>query len=126
AVFGLELDRRLREAGLPVKSVLAHPGYTATNLQLSGPTGAMRALLRVTNKLVAQNVDVGALPQLYAAAAPDVAGGEFYGPDGFHEARGHPTRVRTVERAQDLELGRRLWELSEELTGIRYLEARAS
>jgi NAD(P)-dependent dehydrogenase (short-subunit alcohol dehydrogenase family) len=123
AVFGLELDRRLRAAGLPVKSVLAHPGYTATNLQLSGPTGLMRAFLRVSNKLVAQDVEKGALPQLYAATMADVDGGDFIGPDGPFEARGHPTRVQPVERARDPEVGRRLWEVSEELTGVRYLSA---
>jgi NAD(P)-dependent dehydrogenase (short-subunit alcohol dehydrogenase family) len=121
AVFGLELDRRLRAAGLPVKSVLAHPGYSATNLQLSGPTGLMRAFLRVTNKLVAQNVERGALPQLYAATMVDVEGGDFIGPDGPFESRGHPTRVEPVERARDPDVGRRLWEVSEELTGVRYL-----
>jgi NAD(P)-dependent dehydrogenase (short-subunit alcohol dehydrogenase family) len=120
AVFGIELDRRLRAAGLPVKSVLAHPGYSATNLQLTGPTGAMRALLRVGNKLLAQSAERGALPQLYAATAPGVQGGEFYGPDGPREARGYPTRVEPVGRARDEELGRRLWEVSEELTGVAY------
>ena len=120
AVFGLELDRRLRAAGSPVKSVLAHPGYSATNLQLSGPTGAMRALMRVTNKLVAQSPEKGALPQLFAATAPEVESGEFYGPDGPREARGYPTRVQTAGRARDPELGRRLWEVSEELTGVSY------
>ena len=126
AVFGIELDRRLRAAGLALKSLLAHPGYTATNLQLSGPTGAMKALLRVTNKLVAQRVDKGALPQLYAATAPDAQSGEFFGPDGFNEARGHPKRVQPVERARDAELARRLWEVSEELTGVRYLSRPAA
>jgi NAD(P)-dependent dehydrogenase (short-subunit alcohol dehydrogenase family) len=121
AVFGLELDRRLRAAEAPVMSVLAHPGYSATNLQLSGPTGVMRSFLRVTNKLVAQSVEQGALPQLCASTAPDVEGGAFYGPDGFREARGHPTRVQTAGRAKDTELGKRLWEVSEELTGVRYL-----
>jgi NAD(P)-dependent dehydrogenase (short-subunit alcohol dehydrogenase family) len=121
AVFGLELDRRLRAAELPVMSVLAHPGYSATNLQLSGPTGVMRAFLRVTNKLVAQSVEQGALPQLYAATAPEVEGGDFYGPDGFREARGHPTHVDTAGRAKDADLGKRLWEVSEELTGVSYL-----
>jgi NAD(P)-dependent dehydrogenase (short-subunit alcohol dehydrogenase family) len=121
AVFGLELDRRLRAAGLPVKSVLAHPGYSATNLQLSGPTGLMRAFLRVTNKLVAQNVERGALPQLYAATMVDVEGGDFIGPDGPFESRGRPTRVEPVERARDPDVGRRLWEVSEELTGVRFL-----
>jgi NAD(P)-dependent dehydrogenase (short-subunit alcohol dehydrogenase family) len=119
-VFGLELDRRLRAAGSPVKSVLAHPGYSATNLQVSGPTGPMKALLRVGNKLLAQSAERGALPQLYAATASGVDSGEFYGPDGPREARGYPTRVEAVGRARDAELGRRLWEVSEELTGISY------
>jgi NAD(P)-dependent dehydrogenase (short-subunit alcohol dehydrogenase family) len=121
-LFALELDRRLRAAGMPVKSVLAHPGYSATNLQLSGPTGIVRSFLRVTNKLVAQSPDKGALPTLYAATAPGVEGGEFFGPDGFMEGRGHPTRVEPVDRARDTESARRLWEVSEELTGVRYLE----
>jgi NAD(P)-dependent dehydrogenase (short-subunit alcohol dehydrogenase family) len=122
AVFGVELERRLRAAGLEVKSLLAHPGYSATNLQVSGPTGPMKALLRVTNSLVAQSAEMGALPTLYAASAPGVEGGEFFGPDGFRELRGHPTLVKPVKRATDPELGRRLWEVSEELTGVRYLD----
>jgi NAD(P)-dependent dehydrogenase (short-subunit alcohol dehydrogenase family) len=121
-LFALELDRRLRAAGLPVKSVLAHPGYSATNLQLSGPTGIVRSVLRVTNALVAQSPEKGALPTLYAATARDVDGGEFIGPDGFNEYRGHPTRVEPVDRARDAESARRLWEISEELTGVHYLE----
>ncbi|MFL5869656.1 MAG: oxidoreductase [Solirubrobacterales bacterium] len=121
AVFGLELDRRLRAAGSPVISVLAHPGYSATNLQSSGPTGLMKPILWVGNQLLAQNAEQGALPQLYAATAPGVEGGTFIGPDGFREARGHPTLVEPVGRARDEETGRRLWEVSEELTGVHYL-----
>jgi NAD(P)-dependent dehydrogenase (short-subunit alcohol dehydrogenase family) len=120
AVFGLELDRRLRAAGIGIKSVIAHPGYSATNLQISGPTGAMKALLRVTNAIVAQPAKRGAWPLLYAATAPGVEGGQFIGPDGFRELRGHPTSVEPVGRARDPEVGRRLWEVSEELTGVRY------
>jgi NAD(P)-dependent dehydrogenase (short-subunit alcohol dehydrogenase family) len=121
AVFGLELDRRLRAAGSPVASVLAHPGYSATNLQLTGPTGVMKAVLRVGNQLFAQSAEQGALPQLYAATAPGIESGTFIGPDGFREARGHPTEVRPVGRARDEATGRRLWEISEELTGVSYL-----
>jgi NAD(P)-dependent dehydrogenase (short-subunit alcohol dehydrogenase family) len=121
AVFGIELDRRLAVAGKPVKSLLAHPGYTATNLQLSGPTGIARAALRVTNLIFAQSAEKGALPQLYAATMPDVESGEFLGPDGLREFRGHPTEVAPVPRALDPEVGERLWEVSEELTGVRYL-----
>jgi NAD(P)-dependent dehydrogenase (short-subunit alcohol dehydrogenase family) len=121
AVFGLELDRRLRAAGLPVISVLAHPGYSATNLQLTGPTGLMKAVLRVGNQLIAQSAERGALPQLYAATADGVEGGSFIGPDGFRESRGHPTVVQPVGRARDAETGRHLWQVSEELTGMSYL-----
>jgi NAD(P)-dependent dehydrogenase (short-subunit alcohol dehydrogenase family) len=120
AAFGIELDRRLRAAGSPAISVLAHPGYSATNLQSTGPTGPMKALLSVTNRLVAQSADQGALPTLYAATAPEVQGGEYYGPDGFREARGRPTVVETIPEARDPEVGRRLWDVSEELTGVRY------
>jgi len=120
AVFGIELDRRLRSAGSPVKSVLAHPGYSATNLQVSGPTGTIRAVLRLSNAIVAQSAERGALPQLYAATAEGVDGGDFYGPDGRRELRGFPTRVETVGRARDPELGRRLWDVSEELTAVDY------
>jgi NAD(P)-dependent dehydrogenase (short-subunit alcohol dehydrogenase family) len=123
AVFGLELDRRLRDAGIAVKSVLAHPGYSATNLQSSGPTGPMKALLAVTNAIVAQPAERGAWPSLYAATAPEVEGGQFIGPDGFMEARGHPKLVEPAGRARDAEAGRRLWQVSEELTGVRYLSA---
>ena len=120
AVFGIELDRRLRASGLPVTSVLAHPGYSATNLQTTGPTGAMKWFLRVSNALVAQNVERGALPQLHAATAPGVKGGDFFGPNGFNEMRGDPTKVEAVARARDPEIGRRLWEVSEELTGVSF------
>ncbi len=120
AAFAIELDRRLRAAGSPVKSVFAHPGYSATNLQSTGPTGLMKQVLKVGNALLAQSAEAGTRPQLYAATAPDVEGGEFFGPDGFREARGHPKRVRATSRARDPELGRRLWEVSEELTGVSY------
>jgi NAD(P)-dependent dehydrogenase (short-subunit alcohol dehydrogenase family) len=121
AAFGLELDRRLRAAGSPVKSVLAHPGYSATNLQSTGPTGLMKAILAVSNRVFAQSAEQGALPTLYAATAPDVVGGEYYGPDGFQELRGrHPTRVPVIAEGRDADVGRRLWEVSEELTGVRY------
>jgi NAD(P)-dependent dehydrogenase (short-subunit alcohol dehydrogenase family) len=120
AAFGLELDRRLRAARSPVKSVLAHPGYSATNLQSTGPTGVMKALLAVSNRVFAQGAEQGALPTLYAAAAPGVEGGEYYGPDGFQELRGRPTKVEVIAEGRDPEIARRLWETSEELTGVAY------
>lgn len=119
-LFGLELDRRLRASAVQVRSILAHPGYSATNLQSSGPTGLLKAILKVTNRLVAQDVETGALNQLYAAAAPQARSGQFIGPDGRNEAKGHPTLVQPAESATDPETARRLWDLSEQLTGVRY------
>jgi NAD(P)-dependent dehydrogenase (short-subunit alcohol dehydrogenase family) len=118
--FGLELDRRLRAAGSPMRSVLAHPGYTATNLQFSGPTGATRLVMKLGNALIGQSAAMGALPTLYAATAPDVEGGQYFGPDQFREHRGHPTMVQPKPEAADPEVGRRLWSVSEELTGVTY------
>jgi NAD(P)-dependent dehydrogenase (short-subunit alcohol dehydrogenase family) len=120
AAFGLELDRRLRDAGSPIKSVLAHPGYTATNLQLAGPTGATKLLMRIGNPLLGMSAEQGALPTLFAATAPDVEGGQYIGPDGIGEYRGYPTRVKVKPEGRDPEVGRRLWSVSEELTGVTY------
>jgi NAD(P)-dependent dehydrogenase (short-subunit alcohol dehydrogenase family) len=120
AVFGIELDRRLRAAGSPVKSVLAHPGYSATNLQSTGPTGIMKALMVVGNRVIAQTAETGALPTLYAATAEGVESGDYFGPDGLGELRGHPTRVKVIREGRDPEVGRRLWAVSEELTGVTY------
>lgn len=120
AAFGLELDRRLRTAGSPIKSVLAHPGYTATNLQVKGQTGAMKVMMNVGNRLIGQSAELGALPTLYAATAPDVEGGQYFGPDRFREYRGYPTLVQVKPEGRDAEVGRRLWSVSEELTGVIY------
>jgi len=117
----VEFDRRLRAAGSTTISAFAHPGYSDTNLQSSGPTGAMKAVLAVTNRLVAQRPERGALPQLYAATAPGVEGGTYYGPDGPGEMRGFPKEVKAITDAYDPEVGSRLWEVSEELTEVSYL-----
>ena len=119
-LFALELDRRVRAAGIPVRSVLAHPGYANTNLQGSGPTGPTRLLLKVGNRLLAQSAEMGALCELYAAVDPAAEGGRFYGPGGFGEMRGHPTEVQPVASATNQETARRLWEVSEKLTGLTW------
>ncbi|GIH01944.1 short-chain dehydrogenase [Rhizocola hellebori] len=119
-LFGLELDRRLRAAGLPVRSLLAHPGYAATNLQSTGPTGVLAFLMRFGNSLFAQSMEMGALPQLYAATDPAARSGEFYGPDGMGEQKGYPKVVQPVESAKDPQTAARLWKLSEEITGVEY------
>jgi len=120
AVFGHELHRRLTASGSPVRSVLAHPGYTATRLQTSAPTGLVKLLFGRVLLPLAQRPEAGALPQLYAATAPGVRGGELIGPDGRGELRGGPTRVPLAPAATDAETGRRLWEVSEELTDVRF------
>jgi len=120
AVFAIELDRRLRAAGSPAISVFAHPGYAATNLQSSGPTGVAKAVMALSNRVLAQPAERGALPTLYAATAPAVEGGDYYGPGGFAEMRGFPTKVEAKADAYDRDVGRRLWHASEELTGVRY------
>ncbi|MFI6642993.1 oxidoreductase [Streptomyces sp. NPDC050504] len=121
AVFGHQLHLRLTEAGSPVRSLLAHPGFTATNLQTSAPVALVRWVFGyLTGPLLAQRPDRGALPQLYAATEPGLSGGEFIGPDGRGELRGAPTRVPLADTAADAETGRRLWDLSERLTGVRY------
>jgi len=119
-LFGLELDRRLRQAGEPIRSLIAHPGYAATNLQVNGPTGPMKFVLRISNALVAQSADMGALDQLYAATDPGAESGEFIGPRRMREQRGTPTVVQPDPNATDPALARRLWDLSEELTGVHY------
>jgi NAD(P)-dependent dehydrogenase (short-subunit alcohol dehydrogenase family) len=119
-LFALELDRRLRAAGSTVSSLAAHPGYAATNLQSASPPALDRAVMAVTNRVLAQSAEMGTLPLLYAATRPNLDGGLFIGPDGFEEQRGHPKVVRPVRAARDESTAERLWAVSEELTGVVY------
>jgi NAD(P)-dependent dehydrogenase (short-subunit alcohol dehydrogenase family) len=119
-LFGLELDRRLRAGGLPIKSILAHPGYSATNLQSTGPTGLLKSVLKFTNRLFAQDVETGALNQLYAATDAHAESGQFIGPDGWGESRGYPSIVQPVNAAKDVDVAKRLWRVSEDLTGVHF------
>ncbi len=123
-LFTFELQRRLAATGSDTLSVAAHPGYTATKLQSTDSrlTGSIIDAVggRIGNALIAQNADKGALPTLYAATAPGVPPGAYVGPDGIAEARGHPKLVGTASAARDEEVARRLWEVSEELTGVSF------
>jgi NAD(P)-dependent dehydrogenase (short-subunit alcohol dehydrogenase family) len=119
-MFALELDRRLRGAGSTVKSMAAHPGYAATNLQTAAPPLLDRLVMRATNLLVAQSADMGALPSLYAATSPDAQGGFYYGPNGPGEFRGRPHISGPSKAALDPQAAAQLWELSEQLTGVSY------
>ena len=118
ALFGVELQRRLDAADSPVRSVLAHPGYAATNIQSNGPTGLYRFLLtRLGNPLFAASASQGAQSLLYAAVDPSVRGGDLIGPGGIGQMRGKPARLSVVPRALDPDLAGRLWTVSEELVG---------
>jgi NAD(P)-dependent dehydrogenase (short-subunit alcohol dehydrogenase family) len=119
-MFALELDRRLRAAGSQIKSIAAHPGYAATNLQTAAPPLLDRMFGRLGNVLVAQSADMGALPLLYAATQPDVQGGAYVGPDGFGEFRGHPHLTTPSAAARDEDVAGRLWGVCEELAGVRF------
>ncbi|THV42767.1 oxidoreductase [Glycomyces buryatensis] len=118
-LFALELDRRLRAAASPVRSLVAHPGLSATNLiqSFSAPT---RFVAKLVLPLITQSAAAGALPQLYAATDPRAEGGQYFGPDGKREYKGDPIIVQPVEAALDPETAKRLWDLSEELTGVNF------
>ncbi len=113
-LFTFELDRRLKKAGLPIAAAVAHPGYAATNMDLGG------FFMRLSTRLFAQPAAMGALPALYAATAPGVAGGDYYGPGGFKELKGYPKKAASWVEARDSALAARLWSVSEQLTGIKY------
>ncbi|HVT34944.1 MAG TPA: oxidoreductase [Nevskiaceae bacterium] len=115
-VYTFELGRRLRKSGSTIVAAAAHPGYTATNPDLGG------FFMRLSTRLFAQAPAMGALPALYAATMPDVTDGDYLGPGGMKELGGAPKKVRAREEAYDGALGARLWALSEQLTGVRYLD----
>lgn len=118
-LFTLELQRRLTEAGSPVRALAAHPGYAATNLQSHHANPLARAFMAVANKVFAQSDKAGALPTLYAASQ-DLPGASYVGPAGLGEMRGAPTLVGRSAAAGDPEAACRLWTLSEELTGVAW------
>ena len=123
-LFTYELERRCRRAGLPVRALAAHPGFASTHLAANGQygraTGGRASILDGAIKLVSPNTpEQGAWPTLMAATA-ELPGGTYVGPDGFLEWGGRP-RVTTSNRlSHDETAQRRLWQLSEETTGIRY------
>ncbi|MCP4007784.1 MAG: SDR family NAD(P)-dependent oxidoreductase, partial [bacterium] len=123
-LFTHELQRRFDLRGHDCLAAACHPGWAATNLQSAGPRmGGSRWMGRVVNlgnALLAQDAATGALPTLYAATSVDVRGGDYIGPGGFQEAWGSPIKVRTNSRAHDSETAGRLWQVSEQQTGVRY------
>jgi NAD(P)-dependent dehydrogenase (short-subunit alcohol dehydrogenase family) len=118
-LFTSELQRRLSDAGSGVLAMAAHPGYAATNLQFHSGNKPFELIGALGNRVLAQDEDGGALPTLYAAVA-DVPGDSYAGPGGFMEQRGPAKLVGRSGAAKDAAVARRLWEVSEELTGVRF------
>jgi NAD(P)-dependent dehydrogenase (short-subunit alcohol dehydrogenase family) len=113
-MFTYELQRRLSGAGTTI-AVAAHPGFASTELSRNFP-----AIAAFSYALVSQNAAMGALPVLRAATDPGVLGGQYYGPGRLLGARGYPELAHSSRRSRDTALQRRLWAVSEELTGVTF------
>ncbi|OBJ34752.1 SDR family NAD(P)-dependent oxidoreductase [Mycobacterium colombiense] len=117
-LFTYELQRRLAPHGTTIAAA-AHPGMSDTELMRNMPAPLVGAFERIA-PLVAQNPAMGALPTLRAATDPAVLGGQYYGPDGLGQTRGYPKIVGSSAKSHDVDRQRRLWAISEELTGVVY------
>ncbi|KWX23762.1 short-chain dehydrogenase [Mycolicibacterium wolinskyi] len=118
-LFTYELQRRLAAAGKPTIAVAAHPGISNTELMRHIPGSTLPGFNQLAG-LVTNSPAMGALATLRAATEPGVRGGQYYGPDGFRELRGYPKLVNSSSQSHDSDLQRRLWSVSEELTGVTY------
>jgi NAD(P)-dependent dehydrogenase (short-subunit alcohol dehydrogenase family) len=113
--FTYELAKKLTDRGSSVKVLAAHPGWTATDLQRHS------GLFGLLNPIFAMKIWQGTLPTLRAAVDSDANTGDYYGPDGWQEWRGFPVKVQSNELSQDKEIAARLWTVSEEMTGVKFL-----
>ena len=117
-MYAYEFARRAKAAGSPIVVTAAHPGYANTKLQ--GKTESfMDRVMAVGNALMAQSAEAGAWPTLYAATA-DIPSGSYVGPAGFMEQRGKAKVVGSTAASKDEAVAKRLWDVSEELTGVKY------
>jgi NAD(P)-dependent dehydrogenase (short-subunit alcohol dehydrogenase family) len=119
-LFTYELQRKFEEHNLDITSIAAHPGGSATDLSRHVEQNAWFRLLKPLFYLVAQSAEKGTLPEVRASVDAEVNGGEYYGPRGFNEMGGYPVLVKSTEDSYNLESAKRLWEISEDLTGIKY------
>jgi NAD(P)-dependent dehydrogenase (short-subunit alcohol dehydrogenase family) len=123
-LFAYELQRRFASASVDALAAGCHPGYAATNLQAAGPrmSGSRfgEQISAIGNRLFAQSAAMGALPTLYAATAADIHGGEYIGPLGLLGLRGAPGKVSSSARSHDRALAARLWQVSQQLTGVSF------
>lgn len=115
-VFSYELQRRLQRTDFPIRSVAAHPGIANTDLDRHFPK-----VLRSLGNWLLQSADCGALPVLFAALNAELQGGEFIGPGGLMQIRGQPRQVSSDRKSLNPVIGQRLWEVSEQLTEVCYL-----
>jgi NAD(P)-dependent dehydrogenase (short-subunit alcohol dehydrogenase family) len=123
-LFAYELQRKFGATATQASSLAVHPGYASTNLQAVGPTMTdsrlRQTMLRLANRLLAQTAAMGALPSSYAATSPEAHGGDYIGPDGLFGQRGYPKKVKSSAASYDKAAAARLWQVSEELTGVSY------
>lgn len=123
-VFARELNRRLQDKNSPALALAAHPGVSNTNLTLAGPKLAQNPLGKGLVKaagLFLQNAEAGAWPTLQAATDPAVTGGEYFGPQGLREFGGASGPAKVNRKARNLDDAQRLWQASEQMTGVSYL-----
>lgn len=123
-LFAYELQRKFSALAIQAIAAGTHPGYAATNLQSVGPqmegSWLARVGMKIANSLIAQPVAMGALPLLYACTAADVHGCDYIGPTGMGGMRGYPGKVKSNDLSYDESLAKRLWQVSEALTGVHY------
>jgi NAD(P)-dependent dehydrogenase (short-subunit alcohol dehydrogenase family) len=118
-MFAYDLQRRLAAGGAPIIAVAAHPGISNTELTRHIPGSNLPGVNQILG-LLTNSPAVGALATLRAATDPRATGGQYYGPDGFQEVRGHPILVSSSTQSHDEDIQRRLWTVSEELTGVTF------
>jgi NAD(P)-dependent dehydrogenase (short-subunit alcohol dehydrogenase family) len=123
-LFTYELERKFHATDTDAISLAVHPGYASTNLQASRPgmpeSAVRQAMMRLSNRVMAQSAAMGALSSAYAATSPRVQGAEYIGPDGFLGQRGFPKTSRSSKASHDKDTAAKLWQVSEELTGVKY------
>lgn len=119
-LFTYELNRRLAASGAPTVALAAHPGGSKTELTRNLWSPVRKPIELVWGGLLAQSPEMGALPTMRAATAPEAHGANYFGPDGIVGQRGYPTLVSSSRRSHDEVAQRRLWQVSEHLTGITY------
>lgn len=119
-IFAYELDRRLKKSGSPIKSLAAHPGVSDTELGRYIPPFWYKLLVPLF-KFMTHAPQYAAMPSLFAALHPDLKGGEYVGPTGYNEMKGKPGIVGSEPQSHDLEVAKKLWEVSETLSNIKYL-----